>query len=202
MRIAVWGGDSAYTELVNTSSAVDWEKISLEENLLVSKADAFFLLDKDVLPALGHVTSKPVFISAVTSTVEDLKFANAIRFNGWPGFISLPSWEVAGDLGPAGREILKALGKEPLLCADEPGLISPRIIAMVINEAYFALDEGVSTQAEIDIAMKLGTNYPYGPFEWADRIGINNVYMLLEKLSMEDKRYKPAPGLKKNALHP
>jgi len=75
---------------------------------------------------------------------------------------------------------------------DEPGLISARIIAMIINEAYFANAENVSTEKEIDTAMKLGTNYPYGPFEWADKIGVKNIYVLLEKLSINDPRYHPS----------
>ena len=53
---------------------------------------------------------------------------------------------------------------------------------MIINEAFIALREGVSTKEEINTAMKLGTNYPYGPFEWAGKIGIERVNALLDKL--------------------
>src|ERR1700710_2457559 len=49
-----------------------------------------------------------------------------------------------------------------------------RVVAMIINEAYYALDAGVSSKESIDLAMKLGTGYPYGPFEWADRIGLRS----------------------------
>lgn len=68
---------------------------------------------------------------------------------------------------------------------------------MIINEAYFTLGESVSSENEIDIAMKLGTNYPYGPFEWARLIGLRNIHSLLEKLTQEDIRYLPAPRLLK-----
>jgi 3-hydroxybutyryl-CoA dehydrogenase len=57
------------------------------------------------------------------------------------------------------------------------------------------LGDEVSTKAAIDIAMKLGTNYPYGPFEWAEKIGLKNIFSLLQKLSLQDKRYQPAPAL-------
>ncbi len=60
---------------------------------------------------------------------------------------------------------------------------------MIVNEAYYALGEKVSTKAEIDIAMKLGTNYPLGPFEWSEQIGLQNIYSLLLKLSADDNRY-------------
>ena len=74
---------------------------------------------------------------------------------------------------------------------DEPGFVTPRVISMVINEAFISLKEGVSTEDEIDIAMKLGTNYPYGPFEWSNKIGIGNVNSLLQKLGATQKRYTP-----------
>ena len=81
------------------------------------------------------------------------------------------------------------------LVKDEPGLIAARVLAMIINEAYFALGDNVSTKAEIDTAMKLGTNYPLGPFEWADAIGHANILGLLQQLTATDKRYQPAAML-------
>ena len=83
---------------------------------------------------------------------------------------------------------------------DEPGLVSARVISMIINEAFFALGENVSSIEEIDLAMKLGTNYPYGPFEWSEKIGLQNIYHLLHKLSQTDKRYLIAPLLEKKYL--
>jgi 3-hydroxybutyryl-CoA dehydrogenase len=80
---------------------------------------------------------------------------------------------------------------------DVKGFISARVVSMIINEAYFALEEKVSTKREIDTAMKLGTNYPYGPFEWGDLIGVKNIYELLNELSKTDSRYTPAALLKK-----
>ena len=87
------------------------------------------------------------------------------------------------------------MAKRLLLVEDEPGLVSARVLSMIINEAYFALGENVSTIPEIDLAMKLGTNYSLGPFEWQDRIGIENIYLLLKKLSETSKRYLIAPLL-------
>jgi len=81
--------------------------------------------------------------------------------------------------------------------ADEPGFIAARIIAMIVNEAYLALEDEVSGKSEIDTAMKLGTNYPFGPFEWSVALGIENISALLEKLNKEDNRYKPADLLMK-----
>jgi 3-hydroxybutyryl-CoA dehydrogenase len=74
------------------------------------------------------------------------------------------------------------------------------VIASIINEAFFALQENVSTREDIDTAMKLGTNYPYGPFEWAERIGLMRIYGLLDALCRQHGRYLPAPLLKQTAL--
>ena len=63
---------------------------------------------------------------------------------------------------------------------------------MIINEAFFALEQSVSTQPDIDIALKLGTNYPMGPFEWAEKIGLQRVNELLEKLTLQSDIYKPS----------
>ena len=70
---------------------------------------------------------------------------------------------------------------------------------MIINEAYFAVEDNVSSKTEIDTAMKLGTNYPHGPFEWAGLIGNKNILALLQQLYVTDRRYKPSELLIKEA---
>ena len=82
---------------------------------------------------------------------------------------------------------------------DIAGMITARVLATIINEAYYTLGAQVSTREEIDIAMKLGTSYPYGPFEWSAKIGLNRIYELLTELSTVDKRYIPAPLLTQEA---
>ncbi len=66
---------------------------------------------------------------------------------------------------------------------------------MIINEAWYTLGDDISTKEEIDTAMKLGTNYPYGPFEWGEKIGIERIIELLESLAKTDSRYTVAPAL-------
>ena len=83
------------------------------------------------------------------------------------------------------------------------GLVTPRILCMIINEAFYTLQEGTANRRDIDAAMKLGTNYPLGPFEWCDMIGIDKVYRLLESVYADTKeeRYKICPLLKTTYLH-
>jgi 3-hydroxybutyryl-CoA dehydrogenase len=73
------------------------------------------------------------------------------------------------------------------------------VLYMIINEAAYALWEGVASREDIDLAMKLGTNYPAGPLEWADAIGLDEVYEGLAALQEEmgEDRYRPCPLLRK-----
>jgi 3-hydroxybutyryl-CoA dehydrogenase len=73
---------------------------------------------------------------------------------------------------------------------------------MIINEAYYTVQEGTAEREDIDLGMKLGTNYPHGPFEWCAKIGIQNVYELLEAVydDTKEERYKICPRLKKDYL--
>jgi len=100
------------------------------------------------------------------------------------------------------RALFESLGKEVHSVADRPGMISMRIITMIINEAYLVLQEGTSNKDDIDTAMKLGTNYPYGPIEWSEKIGIELVYNILKSMfdTYGDDRYRITPLLKEKYL--
>jgi 3-hydroxybutyryl-CoA dehydrogenase len=97
------------------------------------------------------------------------------------------------------QQFFQSLGKETVRVKDAPGLIFPRILSLIINEAARSLEEGVASAEEIDVAMRLGVNYPHGPLKWADQIGLDEVLAVLEGLQREsgEDRYRPAPLLKK-----
>ncbi len=96
-------------------------------------------------------------------------------------------------------ELCRAMGKEPVEANDSPGFISNRILCPMINEAIFALQEGVGTPEAIDQVMKLGMNHPMGPLALADLIGLDVVLFIMEVLQKElgEDKYRPAYLLRK-----
>ncbi len=142
----------------------------------------------------------PVFLNATYTSLANLKNEHNVSFLAF-GFCGLPSFlnrevlEVSLEDAYQKNElenICKKLNTNFAIVADRAGLVTPRIICMIINEAYYTVQEGTATREDIDLAMKLGTNYPYGPFEWCEKIGIENVYGLLASVYQEtnDERYK------------
>ena len=125
-------------------------------------------------------------------------------FNGLPGFSRNHSLEVS-CLPGQNTSILTHLTEsskiEFNLIDDTIGLVSPRVVCMIINEAYYTFQEGTASKEDIDLSMRLGTNYPLGPFEWADKIGLKRVVELLDQVYhyTHDERYKVCTGLRMEA---
>ncbi len=177
-----------------------WQRATDEASFFAGQADFFINLLEDAAQLDYASIKQPVLINATIETLHLLQAPKHVgRLNGWPGFLNRSAWELAVSTQEIFENILKENGIIPIFVADEPGLVSAKVIAMIVNEAYFALQEEVSTKEEIDIAMKLGTNYPFGPFEWSNNIGIKNIALLLLQLSKSDPRYTACPLLLKEA---
>lgn len=125
--------------------------------------------------------------------------------NALPTFINRAKIEMS-LYNEADRDDLLALmegfGLEAEIVDDRVGMVTPRVICMIINEACNVLQEGTADIPAVDQAMKLGTNYPMGPFEWADKMGVHNVYGVVRAMKAEtgEEKYKVAPLLKKYFL--
>jgi 3-hydroxybutyryl-CoA dehydrogenase len=198
MKIVVRSNPAQYGEFITRGIPAGIEILQSLDARDISEADIYFdLLFEEEGPAFTSIHQKPVFVNAVIKTNKELP-VNYIRINAWNGFFVRELIEVVAtdtSFFQIATEALKELGWKYQAVPDSPGMIAARVIAMIINEAYFGLGEGISTKAEIDIAMKSGTNYPYGPFEWSEKIGLLKIAALLKKLSEEDRRYALAPAL-------
>jgi len=95
-------------------------------------------------------------------------------------------------------DLARALGKTPVVVEDRPGFVSNRILMPMINEAAYALSEGVATREAIDTVMKLGMNHPLGPLALADLIGLDVCLDIMEVLhrGFGDDKYRPCPLLR------
>jgi len=205
MQIMVLADEAIEQELNNKKLNDSVKVIFIKSSSEIINDDntaALFILKEEInKEEIKDFGSKPVFINSTIHTLKDLGVPeNVSRINGWPTFVNREIWEIATSREDDVKYIFGELGWKFIKVADQPGLVSARIISMIINEAYFALGEDVSSKDEIDVAMKLGTNYPYGPFEWSKKIGLNRVYSLLEKLSETDRCYSTAPAMKNELL--
>ncbi len=203
MHIALVAEDVSADEFLGRSVSLSKQVFRYASLSSINKeVDAVFYLypEEVVLSSVKDLSDLkgPVVVNCVAHTLQDLP-ANVSRINAWPGFLDREIVEVAArDFHIAHLEkIFGEMGWKPRYVADEPGMVAARIIAMIINEAWFALEDGVSAKQDIDTAMKLGTNYPWGPFEWGEKIGLDKIIKLLQQLARQNSRYAPASLLLK-----
>ena len=164
----------------------------------------------DSLEQYAALSNANLFINATRlSLIETAYFSeneqpNLFGMAADPTFLERSMMELSAHPSNAQdiNELVDLLGINATIVDDRVGMVTPRIIAMIINEAYFTVQEGTATREDIDTGMKLGTNYPMGPFEWASKWGITNIYELLEAIYLDTKeeRYKICPLLKKEYL--
>lgn len=207
MHLVVLSNDVLKKELLaqapNPAVTITWAA-DVQQLTNHSGADAYLdLLFENTLERIQLLKSlgAPVIINSVVATLSETD-TGFIRINGWPGFLHTAVVEASGTNETAkalAEQLFQQLGKAVSWVSDQVGFVTPRVVSAIINEAYFALEEGVSTKEEINTAMKLGTNYPYGPFEWASITGLLNICQLLQRLSQEQVRYQPSSLLVREA---
>ena len=200
MIAAVLADDQLREEIIEKGVADSTEIIWADslQSLRIIDADVYFDLlfeyDRERMSRLQHLLPKPVLVNDVIHVHDRF-----IRVNAWPGMLGRSIVEIACHDFTASKNamdtVFENMGWKFQVVPNITGMVTPRIVSMIINEAYYALEDGVSSREEIDVAMKLGTNYPYGPFEWCRKIGAGKVVGLLRELSSNDQRYTIAPLL-------
>jgi 3-hydroxybutyryl-CoA dehydrogenase len=182
---------------------VDFAVEAITEDL-DAKLDLFRRLDK--------IVRADVILSSNTSSISITRLAAATsrpdRFIGMHFMNPVPVMKLveiirgvatSDDTFETTRKLAEAMGKTPVEVNDSPGFISNRVLMPMINEAAFALYEGVGTAESIDQIMKLGMNHPMGPLQLADFIGLDVCLAIMNVLydGFDDSKYRPCPLLKK-----
>ena len=169
-------------------------------------------LKRDLLQRIDAIVSEESIVATNTSSLSVTKLASFLRrpahFVGLHFFNPVPAMKLvevvrgmrtSDSTLAAVRGLAENLGKVPVDVKDSPGFVVNRVLFPMINEAAFALQQGVAEPEAIDECMKLGCNHPLGPLALADLVGLDVVFAILDSLYREygEPRYAPCLEIKK-----
>jgi 3-hydroxybutyryl-CoA dehydrogenase len=201
--------DDAHAAFSRLEYAGNVEEAAREADLVIeavpeemeSKIEIFTLLDKICRPAtiLASNTSSLSITEIASVTYRAKKCLGMHFFNPVHKMKLLEvvrALETDDETITAAAVVGRRIGKEVVVIKESPGFITSRVNAMIGNEAFYMLQEGIASAADIDKALKLGLNHPMGPFELVDLVGLDTRLHILEYLHRTlGEKYRPAPLL-------
>src|SRR5690348_9330390 len=205
-KVSAPEADAAFRRLEYAGSV---EEAAREADLVIeavpeemeSKVEIFTLLDKICRPTtiLASNTSSLSITEIASVTYRAKKCLGMHFFNPVHKMKLLEivrTLETDEETINAAVEVGKRMGKEVVVIQESPGFITSRINAMIGNEAFYMLQEGIASASDIDKALKLGLNHPMGPFELVDLVGLDTRLHILEYLHKTlGEKFRPAPLL-------
>ncbi len=205
-KVAAPDADAAFRRVEYAGSVADAVRqadlvIEAVPEEMESKIEIFTLLDKICRPTtiLASNTSSLSITEIASVTYRAKKCVGMHFFNPVHKMRLLEvvrALETDDDTLATAVEVGKRMGKEVVVIKESPGFVTSRINAMIGNEAFYMLQEGIASAADIDKALKLGLNHPMGPFELVDLVGLDTRLNILEYLHKSlGEKYRPAPLL-------
>ena len=201
--------DQAHAALERLVPAASLEAAATDADFVIEAVPEQMALKLQTFARLDALVRPDAVLATNTSALSVTEIAAATkrpdRVVGMHFFNPVPKMKLveivrALDTAPetidATADVAKRMGKETVLVKESPGFITSRINAMIGNEAFYMLQEGVATARDIDTALKLGLNHPMGPFEMIDLVGLDTRLAVLEFLHRTlGEKYRPAPLL-------
>ncbi len=207
-KITSEGADTAKSRLLYSSNL---KEASIKADLIIEAVPERAEVKKAVFETIEEHAQDHCYFATNTSTMSPTEIGSygkrpektiAMHFfnpvQKMPLVEIVRGLETSDDTAAVIKQVAEKMGKETVVINEFPGFVTSRISCLVGNEAFYMLQEGLGTPEEIDKAIKLGLNYPMGPFELGDLVGLdarlNNLKYLHEKLG---EKYRPAPLLEK-----